>query len=309
MAYYGKTGGIIAAASKRDAVPLLQVGSIPIIRRLVIVLQQAGVFPLVIVTGTEEAEVIHQLAQYGVIFLRNRQCDAPELLDSVKLGLRFLRDKCDRVVFTPVNTPMFSPETLRAVLACDAPIVTPSYHGKSGHPIVLRNDALDTVLTYSGENGLRGALASAPALRRWTEVEDRGILLSVHDQQQLREHLKEHNRSLLSPTIQVGIEKEGVFFNSRLKLLLFLIADLSSVRQACFHMGLSPAKAWGMLNQLEQEVGYAVIDRQHGGSRGGRTTLTPRGLALVRAYQQYEDLLHSYAHDTFTRMFRDSGLI
>lgn len=309
MAFYGKTGGIIAAASKRDAVPLLQVGSIPIIRRLVIVLQQAGVFPIVIVTGTEEAEVIHQLAQYGVIFLRNRQCDAPELLDSVKLGLSFLRGKCERVVFTPVNTPMFSPETLRAVIGCDAPIVTPSCHGSAGHPIVLRNDVIDTVLNYTGENGLRGALASVPDLRRWVEVEDRGILLSVHNEQQLRAHLKEHNRSLLSPTVQVGIEKEDVFFNSRLKLLLFLIADLASVRQACLHMGLSVAKGWELVNRLEQEVGYAVVDRQRGGSRGGSTTLTDRGLALVRAYQQYEDLLHAYAHETFTRAFRDSGLI
>ena len=68
-------GGIIAAASKKDAVPLLQIGSIPIVRRIVITLQQAGVFPIVIVTGAQEYEVTHQLASYGVIFLHNEQCD------------------------------------------------------------------------------------------------------------------------------------------------------------------------------------------------------------------------------------------
>ena len=42
---FGEVGGIIAAASKKDAVPLLQIGSIPIIKRIVLSLQQAGVFP------------------------------------------------------------------------------------------------------------------------------------------------------------------------------------------------------------------------------------------------------------------------
>ena len=109
MVKFGKVGGMIAAASKKDAAPLLQIGSISIIKRIVLIMQRAGVFPIVVVTGTEEQEVVHQLAPLGVIFLQHEQCDAPELFSSVKLGISFLKDKCDKVVFTPVNTPMFSP--------------------------------------------------------------------------------------------------------------------------------------------------------------------------------------------------------
>ena len=36
-------GGVIAAASRRDALPMLHIGSIPIISRLVITFQQAGI--------------------------------------------------------------------------------------------------------------------------------------------------------------------------------------------------------------------------------------------------------------------------
>lgn len=39
---FGSVGAVIAAASKKDAVPLLKVGSIPIVRRIVLTLQQAG---------------------------------------------------------------------------------------------------------------------------------------------------------------------------------------------------------------------------------------------------------------------------
>lgn len=90
---FGSVGAVIAAASKKDAVPLLKVGSIPIVRRIVLTLQQAGVFPIVVVTGTEELEVIRQVAPLGVVFIKNKECEKPELFSSVKLGLSYLQGK------------------------------------------------------------------------------------------------------------------------------------------------------------------------------------------------------------------------
>ena len=100
-----------------------------------------------------------------------------------------------------------------------------------------------------------------------------------------------------------------MFLNSRLKLLLFLIADLQSVRQACLHMGLSYQKAWDMINRLEQETGYAVVIRQHGGKNGGKTCLTEQGLRLIRAFQRYEDEVSTFAQQRFETLFRRTGLI
>lgn len=306
---FGEAGGIIAAASKKDAVPLLQIGSIPIIKRIVLSLQQAGVFPIVIVTGTEETEVVHQIAPLGVLFVRNEECDAPELFSSVKLGLSFLKGKCDRVVFTPVNTPMFTPDTLKTLLAGDAPVVRPSFRGRSGHPIVLKDETIDGILHYAGGDGLRGALRMYAAQTQWCSVEDEGILMSIHDEAQLQQHLRKHNNAMLAPGVRVSIEKEGAFFGQRLKLLLFLIADIHSVRQACMHMGLSYANAWNMINRLEQEVGYAVVERKHGGRRGGQTILTEKGMRLIYAYQEFETRLKGYARLTFDTLFKEQGLL
>lgn len=100
-----------------------------------------------------------------------------------------------------------------------------------------------------------------------------------------------------------------MFFNSRLKLLLFLIADLQSVRQACQHMGLSCQKAWDMINQLECELGYAVVARQHGGKSGGKTCLSEKGCRLMYAFQQYEHEVRGFARQRFDVLFRDEGLI
>lgn len=101
---------------------------------------------------------------------------------------------------------------------------------------------------------------------------DAGVLMSIHNEQQLHRHPQMHNASLLAPSVKISIDKESEFLNSRLKLLLFLVEDLHPVRQACLHMGLSYQKAWDMINRLEQETGYAVVIRQHGDKNGGNTS-------------------------------------
>lgn len=306
---FGPVGAVIAAASKKDAVPLLKVGSIPIVRRIVLTLQQAGVFPIVVVTGTEELEVTRQVAPLGVVFIKNEECERPELFSSVKLGLSYLQGKCDRVVFTPVNAPMFFAQTLHTLLSCEAGVVTPTYGGRGGHPIVLRSEAIPQILAYDGADGLRGAVRCCGCTKQRVAVSDEGIVMSVHDEPQLRRHLQEHNASLLTPTVRISIDKENMFLNSRLKLLLFLIADLRSVRQACLHMGLSYQKAWDMLNRLEHELGYAVVTRRHGGKNGGKTDLTEKGLELMYAFQRYEDEVRGFAQQRFDALFRETGLI
>ncbi|MDO5134985.1 MAG: NTP transferase domain-containing protein, partial [Eubacteriales bacterium] len=110
------TGGIVAAASKQAAKPFFQVGSISILRRIVITYQQAGVFPIVIVTGSDNEEIRRHLSGYGAIFLRNQQDEEPQLFDSVHIGLSFLRDKCERILFAPVNAPMFTSGTLKQLM-------------------------------------------------------------------------------------------------------------------------------------------------------------------------------------------------
>ena len=300
---FGKVGAVVAAASKRYAEPLFKVGSIPNVRRIILTLQQVGVFPIVIVTGAEEFEVIHQVSSLGVIFLRNEECECPELFSSVRLGLNYLQGKCDQAVFTPVNAPMFSAQSLRTLLNAGTEVAVPTFKGHGGHPIVISSEAIPTILSYDGGEGLRGAIATSGLVCARVPVSDAGILMSVHDEAQLQAQLREHNASLLAPSVQVSIGKESPFLTSRLKLLLFLIEDMHSVRQACLHCGLSPQKAWDMINMLEDEVGYDIVVRRHGGSRGGKTVLTEQGLRLALSFQRYEEEVHDFAQRRFSELF------
>ncbi len=300
-----KTGGLIAAASKKASRPTLQLGGITVVERIVLTFQQAGVFPIVVVTGVEADEVKYRLAGRGVVFLHNEEFEDPELIDSVKMGLSFLHGKCERVVFSPVNTPMFLPSTLHTMLAWDSDVVTPSYQGRGGHPILFSDTVIPNLLDWQGATGLRGGLASMTHLRTPVEVNDEGILLTIHQQNRLQAYYEENKAAFMHPRLRLSLEREEELFNARAKLLLLLIGETHSVRTASAMMALSASKAWDLLNTLEAALGYGLITRRKGGTLGSRSDLTPEGLAFLKAWQQYEEKSIAYINLEFSKALQN----
>lgn len=301
------TGGIIVAtgktSGKNESNPLFKIGSITVVKRIVLTFQQVGIWPIVVITGYEAEEIERDLADYGVIFLRNDQYESSQMFDSAKIGLDYLLNKCDQVIFNPVNIPMFSPDTIQRMMGCEEKLLSPSYHGKAGHPLLISSELIPRILKYDGNMGMRGAIRNIGVKRQWMDIEDEGILHDADDIDRLDKLLKKHNKHILHPFVRISIEKESMFFNSKTKLLLILIEETQSVRSACRHIALSYSKAWNMLNELEQELGYAVVQRKHGGSKGGKTYLTKEGIELLEKYEQFELNVRKYAKDEFDRLF------
>ncbi len=304
-----KTGGLIAAASKKATQPTLRLGSITVVQQIVLTFQQAGVFPIAVVTGFEADEVKYGLAGRGVVFLYNEEYQEPELFASVRIGLEFLENMCERIVFAPANVPLFLPATLRALLKTPGDIVTPSFQNKGGHPIILANDVIPAILSYQGGGGLRGALAEMERKRRWVEVPDEGILLNVHQQSALKAHLKNSRAEFMHPCLRLSMEGEEELFNARAKLLLLLIGKTHSVRTAGDMMAMSASKAWNILNKLENALGYALIARRRGGSEGSGSDLTPEGFDFLRAFQRYEEEVQAFSGGQFEKMLRNNGAL
>lgn len=301
------TGCIIVAAgktSKRNELhPLSKIGSITVIKRIVLTFQNVGISPIVIITGYEAEEIERHLAHYGVIFLQNQNYENSQMLDSVKLGLDFLKHKCDQVIFTPVNIPMFTANTIQKMMKYDERIISPSYHGKNGHPLLISSELIPQILKYEGKNGMQGAIQNTGTEKKLVEVEDEGIIYDMDDINRLDDLLEKYNQNMLHPFVKISIEKETLLFNSRTKLLLLLIKETNSVRSACKHIALSYSKAWQMLNILEKELGYSVVERKHGGNNGGKTYLTKEGIEFLNKYEQFEENVQKYAKDEFKRLF------
>lgn len=301
--YVSSVGGIIAAASKKKAKPLRRTGEIPAVRRIVLSMQQAGVFPIVVVTGVDEDEIRYQLSKDHVIFLANENPEQTQLFDSAKMGFRYLHNKCQKMLFTPVNAPMFMPQTISKLCQAQGCAVTPSYRGKGGHPVLISNDAVEEILRYDGQEGLRGALRQMEERHEYIEVEDDGILLLNQKEEFGQKQIFKHNQALLHPSVQIRLGNEQIFFDNRLKLLMFLIADVNNVKKACELMAISKGKAWNMINNLEKQLGYPVVERQQGGKQGGCTLLTPQGQDFLMKWQKYEEKVYQLSQENFVQIF------
>lgn len=304
-----KIGAVIAAAGKFDEEegisPFMKLGAISLIRRVVLIFQQAQVDHIVVITGYQAYELEHHLSSFGVIFIHNENYEHSDKFESLKLGLDFLKDKCDKVFFASLGIPMVMPETLRKMAQTDSMITVPSFQKKSGHPLLLDAKVIPALLEYQGTDGMQGAMQSTGYEKEFLHVEDEGILLSVENISRLEDSLAEYNEHLLHPVVNMGIEKEQIFFDARAKLLLFLIQEFHSVQSACKQMAISKGKAWDMIIKMEEELGFTLVQRQQGGSRERKTTLTPEGKLFMEFYHDYEETIKQYAVQKFEEKFAE----
>ena len=125
------------------------------------------------------------------------------------------------------------------------------------------------------------------------------------EREDYRELLRMHNSQLTRPVVQVSICREKRFLDPRVAMLLTLTDETQSVRAACQRMQLSYSSGWNAINLLEAELGYPVVARTQGGQRGGRSSLTEKGRALLRAYEAYTLRLRAMADELFVQYFPD----
>ena len=300
-------GALIVAAgmSSRmgDFKPMLNIGSISVAQRVVATLSQCGVSKIVMVTGYNAAMLERHLAGSGIIFLRNEQYETTQMFDSVKIGLSYLQDKCDRILFTPVDVPLFTAKTVRTILDSGAPLACPMCQGRQGHPILIANELVPEILADCGEMGLKGAMdrCSAPLLR--LDVDDPGTIRDADTPEDFSQLVDYHNSQLVRPVVSVSLNREKPFLDSRIAMLLMLVDETKSVRAAGQRMQLSYSSCWNIIRILESQLNYPLIQRNQGGAGGSTSLLTDRGRELLNRYNAYERALKEQANALYDQYF------
>lgn len=301
------TGALIVAAgmSSRmgDFKPMLELGSISVSQRTVTNFRQAGVDKIVMITGYKSVMLERHLAGNGIVFLRNEDYENTQMFDSVKIGLEYLKNMVDVILFTPVDVPLFSASTVEALLARDAKIAMPTYFGEIGHPIKIDSSLVDSILAYSGNCGLKGALDNCGVEISKVEVNDPGILHDADTPEDYTKLLQMHNSQLTRPEISVSLAKETVFFDEKMAMLLSLVKETNSVRTACSRMQISYSTGWNIIRNLENQLTKTLITRVQGGSHGGKSFLTQDGENFLNAYLAYSSEIRKYAGELFSKYF------
>lgn len=302
-----KIGAVIVAAgmsSRMDSFkPMLNIGSISAAKRVISTLQQGGSEITVVVTGNHADTLEKHLAKCGVLFLRNERYAETDMFCSARIGLTYLRDKCEKVLFTPIDVPLFNAKTVCSLTGSDARIAIPKCCGEEGHPILLTREAIDKVLNFEGDLGLKGAIANANLPTEYIDVKDKGILFDMDTPEDYSSLLKWHNKQMLRPLVGLSLAREEKFFDAYCAQFLNLIRDTNSVKAACTRMKLSYSKARKLLDTIERNTGLTVVMSQQGGIEGGYTELTEEGIKLIEKFTMFESESRKVIDEMFKQYF------
>ena len=302
-----QTAALIVAAgmSSRmgDFKPMLSIGSITIAQRVIANFHQAGIGKIVMVTGYQAVTLERHLSGSGVIFLRNDHYETTQMFDSVKIGLEYLMEKCDRVLFTPVDVPLFTAETVRRLLASEAALACPVCDGQQGHPLLISAALLPKILSDCGEQGLKGAVSRCGAALTAVAVDDPGTLRDADTPEDYSALVEYHNSQLIRPVVSVSLNREMPFFDRKTAMLLMLIDETSSVRAAGQRMQLSYSSCWNLIHTLESQLNFPLIERTQGGAGGSQSRLTQRGRLLLERFNAYEQMLRDTASELYESYF------
>jgi molybdate transport system regulatory protein len=91
--------------------------------------------------------------------------------------------------------------------------------------------------------------------------------------------------------------------------LLVAVEEVSSIVTAAKNLKISYRKAWGLLREVEDMIGFKLIEKHRGGASGGKTLLTKEGTALVAAYRDLNGEIEVAMKDIARRFFRRINMI
>lgn len=85
--------------------------------------------------------------------------------------------------------------------------------------------------------------------------------------------------------------------------LLKQINDRGSLSAAADAMAISYRKAWGLIHEAEESVGFMLVEKQRGGKDGGRSELTVEGKKLLGAYIELRGEFDAAIHKITKKFF------
>lgn len=205
-----RTGAVIVAAglSSRmgDFKPLLKIGNISVIERIIINFKRARVSPIVVVTGHHAEELEKHLSTLEVICVRNEAYATTEMFDSAKIGFSVIQTQCERTFFTPVDIPLFTDDTVSRMMETEAAVVKPVYRESVGHPILISCELLPEIMEHGEQEGLRQAIVQCSEDIRLVAVEDEGILYDADTPKEYQKLVEAHSRQMFRSVLEVTKE-------------------------------------------------------------------------------------------------------
>ncbi len=177
-------GVVLAAGSSRRMGPanklVLDVRGEPMVRHVAATAREAGLQPVVVVTGHDADAVAAALEGVDVRLVHNREHEKG-MSTSLAAGVDAVPPGCDASVILLGDMPWVRPETIRALRSAFRPdegvtVCAPVHRGKRGNPVLWAREHFPRMRSLAGDQGARSLLEELADQVAEVEVDDPGVL-------------------------------------------------------------------------------------------------------------------------------------
>ncbi len=191
----GPFPAIVAAAgrSQRMGSPkaLLDAGGSSVLARIVSSLGQGGAGPSRVAVGDLAGPVARAALEAGGTPILNPD-PSPGPISSLQAGIRALPPAAEGVLWAPVDHPLFTADTVRALThafrRARPPLVVPTFTGRRGHPVLFARALFPELLSPDLAEGARTVVQRYLQGRLELPVDDPGILADIDTPEDYRRH-------------------------------------------------------------------------------------------------------------------------
>lgn len=148
---------------------LLELGSVPLIRRQLIALSGAGVDEVVVVLGHYADQIEPAVQSFPISVVHNPNPDDGQV-SSLRIGLQRLSPKLDAVLVGLADQPLINAQDITELIAAykkrpeQVGVVQPSVDGLPGNPVMFSAQVRDDILAGESNVGCKQWQADNPAL-------------------------------------------------------------------------------------------------------------------------------------------------
>lgn len=107
----------------------------------------------------------------------------------------------------------------------------------------------------------------------------------------------------LHPVLTIRIFREQKGFGPGVAELLRRVDEHRSLRAAAQSMGMAYSKAWKILKNAENCLGFRMLETRTGGRSGGGASLTDGARTLLAAYERYCERVNAFSAEAFAEEF------
>ncbi len=109
----------------------------------------------------------------------------------------------------------------------------------------------------------------------------------------------------LHPVLTLRLFTDRKCFGPGVATLLHRVEEHHSLRAAALSMEMAYSKAWRILREAEDQLGFKLLNSSTGGRHGGGAVLTEEGARFLAAYDAWAAAVRQQAEGLFAQHFSD----